>query len=308
MTSGIIAVNKPAGFTSFDVVAKLRGILKIKKIGHAGTLDPMATGVLPVFAGKAAKACDIIPDSDKRYTAQFKLGMTTDTLDVTGKTIASAGADVSREQIEALLGDFRGNISQLPPMFSAVSVNGKRLYELAREGKTVERKPRNVTVNSIELVSFDEKSQTGVIDVDCSKGTYIRSIINDIGEKLPAPENSGEKFCGAVMTGLVRTRACGFEISDCLTLEQLQDIRDSGGNFDDIIIPVENVFSGYPQIRLNEFQTKLFINGVRLDINRLRIPQRSEIYRVFACDGEFLGLAAEHEDELKAVKMFFERR
>ncbi len=308
MISGIIAVNKPAGFTSFDVVAKMRGILKIKKLGHAGTLDPMATGVLPVFVGKAAKACDIIPDSDKRYTAQFRLGTTTDTLDITGETVTSAGADVPREQIEALLGDFRGNISQLPPMFSAVSVDGKRLYELAREGKAVERKPRNVTVNSIELVSFDEKSQTGVIDIDCSKGTYIRSIINDIGEKLPAPENSGEKHCGAVMIGLVRTRACGFELSDCVTLGQLQDIRNSGGDFKDIIIPVENVFSVYPKIKLNEFQTKLFINGVRLDINRLRIAQSGEMYRVFACDGEFLGLAAESEKELKPVKMFFERR
>ncbi|MCM1480872.1 MAG: tRNA pseudouridine(55) synthase TruB, partial [Muribaculaceae bacterium] len=181
---GVICVNKPAGFTSFDVIAKMRGILKMKRLGHGGTLDPMATGVLPVFAGRAAKACDILPDSGKTYEAGFRFGVTTDTQDVTGTVTKERKADVTAEQLETVLENFRGEIMQIPPMYSAVSVGGKRLYDLARKGIEVERTARPVTIYTLELLEFNEGGQCGVLKISCSKGTYVRTLINDIGEAL----------------------------------------------------------------------------------------------------------------------------
>ena len=188
---GIIIMDKPQGFTSFDMVAKMRGMLGTRKVGHAGTLDPMATGVLPIFVGRATKCCDLLPDQDKNYTATFELGYTTDTLDATGKLLSRQPVTVGEEQVRTVLERFRGPISQLPPMYSAISIGGKRLYDLARQGIEVERERRSVTIHSLELTAAQPQENRYTIEVSCSKGTYIRTLCADIGEALG---------CGATMT------------------------------------------------------------------------------------------------------------
>ena len=210
---GIIIMDKPQGFTSFDMVAKMRGMLGTRKVGHAGTLDPMATGVLPIFVGRATKCCDLLPDQDKSYTATFELGYTTDTLDATGKLLSKQPVTAGEEQVRAVLERFRGPISQLPPMYSAISIGGKRLYDLARQGSEVERERRPVTIHSLELTAAQPQENRYTIEVNCSKGTYIRTLCADIGEALG---------CGATMTALRRTCAAGFSLEDALTLEQAQ--------------------------------------------------------------------------------------
>ena len=295
--AGILPVNKPQGWTSFDVVAKLRGVLRIKRLGHAGTLDPMATGVLPVFVGKATKACDILPDTKKAYTAGFKLGVTTDTLDITGEVLSEKAANVTRTQLESAKAQFVGEITQLPPMYSAVKVDGKRLYQLAREGKTVERTPRNCTVHSIEILSFDEQSQQGEMTVSCEKGTYIRTIIDDIGQALGT---------GAVMTSLIRTYSGGFVIAECLTIEQIAD-KVSQGELAQIVMPTEKAFALYDDIRLDERTTGLYKNGVKLFERQVTAADThpGKTFRVFGADGTFLGLAAFENGQLKSVKNFY---
>ena len=211
--NGIICLDKPQGFTSFDAVAKLRGILQTRRLGHGGTLDPMATGVLPIFVGNATKACDIMPDNTKSYRAGFRLGQVSDTQDVTGTILAEYQKEVPQEDILAVIPEFTGKIMQLPPMYSAVQVNGKRLYDLARQGIEVERTPREIEVFSIDLADYDESAREGVLEISCGKGTYIRTIINDIGERLG---------CGGIMTSLVRTSSGGFTLADCHTFEELQ--------------------------------------------------------------------------------------
>lgn len=280
--NGVICVNKPTGFTSFDVIAKLRGILRIKRLGHGGTLDPMATGVLPVFVGSATKACDIMPDNTKSYRAGFRLGEISDTQDVTGKTLAFSDKAVSCVEIEAILPEFTGNIMQLPPMYSAVQVNGQRLYDLARKGVEVERTPREIEVNGITLLEYDEEKREGTLEIACGKGTYIRTIINDIGEKLG---------CGGVMTSLVRTSSGGFTLDDCYTLEEIQQARDEE-RLEGLILPIEKVFETLPMLRLNEAQTRMYRCGVKLDLTRIRgIRENSEIYGVYGYDGGFIGTA-----------------
>lgn len=296
---GILCINKPSGFTSFDVIAKLRGILKIKRLGHAGTLDPMATGVLPVFVGKATKACDILPDHNKCYEAGFKLGLTTDTQDITGKVLAEHNVtQITRQDIENILTAFRGNIMQIPPMYSAVSVNGKRLYDLARQGIEVEREARPITVYTLELVSYDEKTMTGTMKISCSKGTYIRTLINDIGDALD---------CGGIMTSLTRTIACGFHLDDCTTFEKLQALKDSESEnyLDKLLYPIEKVFSDCPEIRLYDAQERMYRNGVKLDSDRVKILNKAERYRVYGSD-IFIGTAYidDTKNELRAEKNF----
>lgn len=277
---GIICVDKPQGFTSFDVIAKMRGILKMKRLGHGGTLDPMATGVLPVFAGKATKACDILPDRDKEYRAGFKLGVTTDTQDITGTVTKERTANVTTEQLEKALESFRGEIMQVPPMYSAVSVGGKRLYDLARQGIEIEREARGITVYGLEITEFDVGEQSGTLKISCSKGTYIRTLINDIGEALG---------CGGVMTSLVRTRACGFELSQCVTLEQLQAAAEDG-DFSPFVKPVEEVFAYLPAVRLSPTQERMYRNGVKLDLDKLRFDKSAERAAVYG-EGGFIGTA-----------------
>lgn len=297
--NGILCINKPQNFTSFDVVAKMRGITKTKKIGHAGTLDPMATGVLPLFLGNATRACDRMPDGSKCYTADFRLGVTTDTYDVWGKVVEEQTASCSAQEVEEVLSFFRGEIQQIPPMYSAVQINGQRLYEMARKGLTVERKPRKVEITTLRLLSFDSEKQEGTLEIACSKGTYIRSICHDLGEKLG---------CGCIMTGLIRTRAGLFSLEDCITLEQAQEYADRG-ELSALLLPVERVFEGLPKIRLNEIQSRKFQNGLRLDLNRVHHQPISGSHAVYDSTNRFLGLAKPDFEkmELMIEKMFAER-
>ncbi|MBE6840442.1 MAG: tRNA pseudouridine(55) synthase TruB [Ruminococcus sp.] len=296
--NGILCMNKPQDFTSFDVIAKLRGILKIKRLGHAGTLDPMATGVLPVFVGTATKACDILPDNEKSYLAGFKTGLITDTQDITGKTVSEFSKRVTKEEIIDILPKFTGSVMQLPPMYSAVSVNGKRLYDLARQGIEVEREKREIFIDEIRLEQFNEDTQEGKLYVSCSKGTYIRTIINDIGELLG---------CGAVMTSLVRLSSGGFKLEQCLSFADVEKARDEN-RLEELIIPVEKVFSSLARLRLNEVQTRMYKNGVKLDLARVNnIKENVNDYAVYGFDGAFIGTAFPEWEKgvLKVGKNFF---
>lgn len=288
--NGILCVNKPQDFTSFDVVAKLRRIIGIRRLGHGGTLDPMATGVLPVFVGSATKACDIMPDTTKSYRAGFRLGMTTDTQDITGRLITKSDNSVRREELLAVLPSFMGNILQLPPMYSAVQVNGKRLYDLAREGIEVERQPRSIEVMRLNITEYNEISREGVIEIECGKGTYIRTIINDIGERLG---------CGGIMTSLVRTSSSGFRLDECYTFEEIQESR-AENRLGELIIPIERVFETLPKLRLNHAQTRMYKNGVKLDLAKLEgIDAKNDAYTVYGSDGVFIGTA--HTDRAEGL-------
>lgn len=293
--TGIICVNKEKDITSFGVIAKLRGITGEKKAGHTGTLDPMATGVLPVMFGGATRFLNFLPDSDKGYRATFKLGMTTDTLDITGEVTSQSEVAVSVDDVKKVMRDFVGVIDQIPPMFSAKSVDGVRLYDLAREGKTVEREACKVEIKNLDLVSFDDNEHIYQIDVLCGKGTYIRSLIDDIGKKLG---------CGAVMTELVRTKAMGFDLENCVTLAELQERKDSGKGFDDVLIDVEKMFDCYKKVRVSPAQSTRFFNGGALDINRVQkniMPD--EICAVYSDKNEFLGLGQRQDEELKVLRV-----
>lgn len=292
---GILCMNKPEGFTSFDVVAKLRGITRTKRIGHAGTLDPMATGVLPVFLGRATKAISLLPDHTKRYTAGFQLGLTSDTLDSTGTILSRSHSTLTQQELLAALEQYRGTISQIPPMYSALKVEGKRLYELARQGKTVERKPRKVEIFQLELLSFDTKLQIGVLDVGCSSGTYIRTLCDDIGRDLGV---------GAVMTSLQRTEAAGFSLADSRTFDEVQQLKDDG-RLEEALLPVERVFESYPRLCFGEAQARMFCNGVKLDLDRISGVE-SGLHTVYNQTGQFLGLAQPDHDTgvLRIQKLF----
>lgn len=287
--NGIIAVNKPRGFTSFDVVAIMRGCFKTKKVGHSGTLDPMATGVLPVFIGGATKAVSVLPESGKSYRAGFRLGLTSDTLDIWGECSEQKSVDISEEIFLTALEKFRGDIEQIPPMYSALKVNGQKLCDLARKGIEVERKPRPVTVSRLDLIEYDGRD--GVIEVDCSSGTYIRSLVDDIGKALGT---------GAVMTSLVRTRACGFTLNDSYPLEELKSRPLD--ELTKLLKPIESVFAAYPEIRLDSEQERLYLNGVRLDAKRLHGEFGGGTYRVYG--SEFFGIAKIENGELVSVKRF----
>lgn len=290
--NGIICVNKPKDWTSFDVVAKFRGIARTKKCGHTGTLDPMATGVLPILLGNATKLSSLIPDSDKGYCAGFQLGVTTDTLDCTGTVLSSVPVQVSAQQLETALESFRGTISQIPPMYSAVQVNGRRLYDLARSGQTVERPSRTVTIHQLNLLDYDPKTGEGKLEVFCSKGTYIRSLVDDLGKALG---------CGGMLTSLVRSQANGFTLDDCLTLEECQKLADAG-ELEGRVLPADRVLKELPALWLNRVQAEKFRHGVKLDLNRLRLPKQAEgNLRVYDSDGLFLGLARCNWDEAELV-------
>lgn len=293
--NGVIVINKPMDFTSFDVVAVMRKALGIKKIGHLGTLDPNATGVLPLVVGNGTKAQDLITNHDKSYEAEFQLGIKTDTLDIWGKVLNEEKTTFTKEEVEEKLGGFVGEIYQLPPMYSAVQINGKRLYDLARAGKTVDREKRKVTVYSLSLVSFDEKDQKGKLEIKCSKGTYIRTIIDDLGESLGT--------C-AVMTSLVRTEACGFTLDDAIDLEVARNLQD----FTPYIKDTESLFMNYGYVKITQPQSKRFANGGALDKNRTYLekmqPAEDTILRVRDNNNQFLGLGIVKGDELKIYKLF----
>lgn len=294
--NGVILIHKKKDFTSFDVVAVVRKLTGQKKVGHTGTLDPNATGVLPVLLGTATKAQDIIPCHDKKYRADFRFGIATDTLDIWGEVIEQKPANVTADEIEKALRCFRGEIEQLPPMYSAVSVGGKRLYQYAREGKEVERRPRRVNVYSLELLSFDESSQSGTLDIYCSNGTYIRTIIDDLAQALGTV---------GVMTDLVRYEACGYPLDDCMTLDELRQRIDSGDN--SFLHSVESIFMVYDEVVVSDKQAHRFVNGNPLDIVRTPLRDHAEdkkIFRVKDRQGAFLSLGIIDGDSLKLYKHF----
>lgn len=297
--NGIICINKPQEYTSFDVVARVRGMSKTKRVGHSGTLDPMATGVLPVFIGNATKACDLLPDEDKSYTARFQLGLTSDTLDSSGEILTETKSEVTVEQIIGLLDRFRGDIEQIPPMYSAVRVNGQRLYDIARQGREIERQPRKATIHRIELVGFDSATQQGELEISCSKGTYIRTIISDIGQILKV---------GGIMTALVRTKAGAFTLDDCITLDEAQRLT-AEGKLEERLLQADRLFYDRPKIVLNGVQSSKFKNGVKLDLNRVKYKDIDGLHRVYADDKEFLGLASLDKSDmgLKIEKMFYRK-
>ncbi|MBQ2323531.1 MAG: tRNA pseudouridine(55) synthase TruB [Oscillospiraceae bacterium] len=285
MPSGIIIINKPAGWTSMDVCAKLRGIFHEKRVGHAGTLDPMATGVLPVFVGQATKAVSFAESGEKEYLARLRLGLTTDTQDTTGTALSELPVTVTEEDLRAVLPRFTGEIEQIPPMYSAVKVQGRKLYELARKGAEVERKPRAVTIFSLELLGQTGKNEYA-LRVRCSKGTYIRTLCHDIGAVLG---------CGGAMSALERTMAAGFTLSEAVTLEQVQEQKEA------LLRPTDSLFRSYGAYHIADAETERRCrcgNPIRSDV-------KNGIYRVYGMDGSFLALSRAEAGVLTAIRNFF---
>ena len=287
MANGIVIMDKPAGWTSMDVCAKLRGILKTKKIGHAGTLDPMATGVLPVFVGQATRAVSFAEGGEKEYVAGLRLGRTTNTQDTEGETLTQSPVTVGREELEAVLPRFTGEISQIPPMFSAIKINGQKLYDLARQGKEVERKARAVTIFALEVV--EQVSETDyILRIRCSKGTYVRTLCHDIGQALG---------CGGCMFSLRRTMAAGFTLDESVTLEQMQE----GGEA--LLRPTDSLFRDRPDYRMKtEKQEERCRNGNPFFIQE-NLPEGE--YRIYGREGAFLCLSRLQGDTMTSLKNFF---
>ena len=293
--NGILILYKPRDWTSFDVIAKARGILGTRKVGHSGTLDPMATGVLPVFMGRATKAVDMQIIKDKEYIATFKLGLNTDTGDITGEIINQRPVTAAREDVLAEMENFRGEITQLPPMYSAVKINGQPLYKLARRGASVndvERKPRKAVIKELEMLEDDSLGENEYrIRVLCSEGTYIRTLVEDMGEKLN---------CGAVLTSLSRTMACGYTLADAVTLQQLQQARNDE-TIDSLIVNTDTVFMHLERIDLSPELAKRLLNGARS-----RIAKPDGDYRVYYKD-KFYAIANVTEKKMSVVKLFVEK-
>lgn len=289
---GIINVNKPLGMTSHDVVYRLRRILGIKKVGHTGTLDPDATGVLPMCIGKGTKLAEILTGADKQYLAEMTLGAITDTQDKSGDVLETFAVNVTQDEICAAIDKFVGNYSQIPPMYSAIKIDGKKLYELAREGKTVERKPRQVTIKNIQVQHIDFKKNTVTMLIDCSKGTYIRTLCEDIGRCLG---------CGGYMSALTRSKSGRFAIEDSYTLEKIEEMlsRNDLGFF----VPVEDAMPEYPKIVIAERNSKKVRCGIKISVEGLEIGQT---YRVFDERNNFLVIAKQEPDHLNILKTFYD--
>lgn len=287
--NGIILVDKPCDWTSHDVVGKLRGILHERRIGHSGTLDPMATGLLVVFVGRATRAVEFAEADSKEYIAGLRLGISTDTQDITGNTLKSSNSLPSKAELEQALSAFKGEISQIPPMYSAIKVGGRKLYELARRGESVERKPRRVTIDKLDIIGENESDY--VLDVVCSKGTYIRTLCNDIGDTLG---------CGGCMSSLRRVKAGAFSIEKAHTIDEIQAAADNGG-LDEIIIPVDRLFSAYPELTVRDTAEKKLRNG-----NVIKLAAPNGTYRVYTETGGFLLLGEASDNKLKTIKSFFE--
>lgn len=303
--TGIIVLDKPAGMTSFAAVKKVRWCAGEKKAGHCGTLDPMATGVLPIMLGGATKFLDYLPEEEKCYTAGFRLGIRTDTLDITGDVLEEHPVTCTRAEVEQALEPFCGEILQVPPMYSALKQDGVRLYELARKGQEVERKARSVTIRSLELLpQSGENTNEYVLSVSCSKGTYIRTLIDDLGTALG---------CGAVMTSLRRTATCGFSADEAVTVETLEKAREAE-TLSQYLIPLDRALSRYPAVGITPKQSVRFSNGGALDLERVyafrkQLPENSTLYRVYSNTHEFLGLGeTDRETGTLSVKRIFVRR
>ena len=299
MINGIMNIYKEAGFTSHDVVAKLRGIVKQRKIGHTGTLDPDAVGVLPVCFGSATKLCDLMTDKSKEYEACMKLGVTTDTQDMSGKILTESDVNVSVTDVEAAIMSFVGGYDQIPPMYSALKVNGKKLYELAREGKEIERQPRHVEIPLIRIL--DVSLPDVRFAVSCSKGTYIRSLCADIGDRLG---------CGAAMASLVRTRVGNFRIEDAITLSKVEELMASG-TYENYVIAPDSVFMEYEGVIVKPEAQSALLNGNKLYPGQLEWKHHTffedkDMLRVYSCDGEFRAVYTfvKSEGAFKPFKMF----
>lgn len=283
--TGFIFLDKPKDITSFTAANKVRRILGVKKTGHTGTLDPMATGVLPVMLGGATRFSQYLPVHDKSYRAKILLGTVTDTLDVTGEIIETHDVNVSESKLEEAVFSFTGNIKQLPPMYSAVSKDGVRLYKLARQGIEVEREARDVTIYSISIAEPLE-ANTFSIDISCSAGTYIRSLADDIGKKLG---------CGAVISELRRTSANSVGIERTVTFEQLEKAVEEG-NAENLIVPCDEMLSCYPAVYVSEKQALRFCNGGELDIARVKHCPECGLCRIYSPEKKFLGLGSIDKD------------
>lgn len=293
--TGLLPVNKPKGFTSFDVVAKTRGMTKEKKIGHSGTLDPMATGVLLLFLGGATKAVSVLPCEDKKYIAKLRFGIETDTEDISGRVTRETESRVKREDFESIIPGFLGTQLQMPPMFSAKKVNGVPLYDIARKGGVVERQEKEITVYGISVIGFSEEEQTAEIEVFCGKGTFIRTLIADMGRKLGP---------GAVMTELTRTEATGFSLSECYSLEEIQKLCDEG-NMESALISTERLFRGLPRLVLNDYDKHLYTNGVHLSLSKRGWSGIPGMIAVYDQEDRLLGVSETDTiaDELKLLKL-----
>lgn len=295
---GILNIYKEKEFTSHDVVAKLRGILHMKKIGHTGTLDPQATGVLPVCLGKATKACDMMTEKSKVYEAVLLLGVTTDTEDMTGQVLETSPVTCSEKEAKEAIESFLGSYEQIPPMYSAIKVNGKKLYELAREGKTIERTPRPVTLYELTILNMDLPRIR--LRITCSKGTYIRSLCRDIGAKLG---------CGGCMEELVRTRVGHFQIENALTLNQIEAYAKQE-RISEILEPVDRIFASCPAVFASKQDRKLVINGNPLPKKHISLSQdmkkSGQWIRLYDDEKQFVGIYQYDsiKKQIKPVKMF----
>ena len=298
MPNGILIIDKPQDWTSMDVCAKLRGVLGEKRVGHAGTLDPMATGVLPVFVGRATRAVQYAESGEKEYLATLRLGLTTDTQDIWGNILEEKPVPPdAKERLKALLPQFTGEIDQIPPMYSAVKIGGKKLYELARKGQEVERKPRTVTIHELELLvngpagcpaPTDCPPNTYSLRVRCSKGTYIRTLCHDMGQALG---------CGGTMAALRRTMACGYTLTDSHTLEEVLNHP----NPDSLLLPVDSLFADRPALTLTPKQAERLSHG-----GSFSTPVQPGEYRAYAPSGDFLALCKVDHGTLSTIKSFFE--
>ena len=286
MPNGIVIINKPAGWTSMDVCAKLRGVFHEKRVGHAGTLDPMATGVLPVFVGAATKAVSFAEEGEKEYVAVLRLGVTTDTQDTTGTVLEERPVSVTPAEVESVLPRFTGEILQVPPMYSAIKINGQKLYDLARKGREVERPARPVTIHALELL--EQVSETEYrLRCRCSKGTYIRTLCHDIGQALG---------CGGAMASLQRTMAAGFTIGQAVTMEEAQARGEA------VLLPLDAYFAVYPAYRVPSPGKEARVrNGNPITDSRVA----DGTYRVYGADGTFLCLSRAKGGCLTAIKNFF---
>ena len=297
MIHGIINVYKEKGFTSHDGVAKLRGIVGQKKIGHTGTLDPDATGVLPVCLGKATKLCDLLTDKNKTYEAVLLLGKTTDTQDITGEVLEEKSTEaLTEEKVREAIEGFIGDYEQIPPMYSALKVNGKKLYELAREGKVIERKTRPVKILDIQILEIDLPKVR--MEVSCSKGTYIRTLCHDIGEKLG---------CGGCMESLIRTRVSTFRIEDAKMLDEIETLKQEG-KLAELLVPIDGMFPSYPKITVKDDWKAFAKNGNPLDLKMLKeaCGQDEETQvRLYDESGKFIAIYQWKEKKYHIVKMFF---
>lgn len=299
MINGVIIVNKEENYTSHDVVAKLRGIVHQKKIGHTGTLDPMATGVLPVCLGKATKACEMLTNRGKQYQTIMQLGVTTDTEDMTGEILSTSEVNCTTEDVEQVLQKFRGDIMQIPPMYSALKVNGYKLCDLARQGITISRESRPITIYSLEIVTVDLPYVT--MNISCSKGTYIRTLCKDIGEQLG---------CGGAMKQLIRTKAAGFCLESALTISEIKTNIEAN-KLEQYIISVDQLFEDWPKVSVAMSYNKALMNGNLLNYKFFPEGQtlkecKGEGYRVYNDQGEFVGLYQPNEFGLKPYKIFYD--